>query len=272
MPETRRGNDGDELSRSLRALREGAGADQIGAAKAAGVSQPKLSRAERGKALLSPEEVRALARFYRAPARECTRLVRLAKDAQAGHVDARVILQGGAHHFQQRIASLEETSALVRSFQATTMLGVLQTEAYASLVFGDDPESVAARTARGRQLVSGKWRLLMTEGALRWTAGSTAVMAEQLDHVADASRLPNVRLGIIGWGTPARVFPGEAFHIYDNRAVLVGIETGSTIMQKSDHIAAYADLFRRLEKLAVYDEQARALLGRIAAEYRASGR
>jgi hypothetical protein len=193
----------------------------------------------------------------------------LATSARAGHVDARVILQGGAHHFQQRIARLEQTSGLVRSFQATTMLGVLQTQAYASLIFGDDdPESVAVRMARGRQLESGEWQLVMTEGALRWTAGGPDVMAEQLKRVSEISRRPNVRLGIIGFGTPARVFPGEAFHIYDDRAVMVGIETGSTIMEKPQHVAAYIDLFDELAKLAVYDDEARVILDGIAEEYR----
>jgi hypothetical protein len=86
--------------------------------------------------------------------------------------------------------------------------------------------------------------------------------------VSEISRRPNVRLGIIGFGTPARVFPGEAFHIYDNRAVMVGIETGSTIMEKPQHVGAYIDLFDELAKLAVYDDEARVILDRIAEEYR----
>jgi hypothetical protein len=41
--------------------------------------------------------------------------------------------------------------------------------------------------------------LIMTEGALRWHAGSPAVMAGQAQSIADISRRSNVRVGIILW-------------------------------------------------------------------------
>lgn len=52
----------DELSRSLRGLREAADMKQVPAAAVAGISQPGLSHIERGGLVPSPETVATLAR------------------------------------------------------------------------------------------------------------------------------------------------------------------------------------------------------------------
>lgn len=39
--------------------------------------------------------------------------------------------------------------------------------------------------------------LLYTEGALRWHIGSPTIMVAQLEHLAELTRHPNLRLGVI---------------------------------------------------------------------------
>jgi hypothetical protein len=80
----------------------------------------------------------------------------------------------------------------------------------------------ATRAARYRQLADEQhrsWILVMTEAALNWHVGSPALMAEQMQHLIEASRLPNVRLGIIQTRTPARVFASGGFDMHDSRGV-----------------------------------------------------
>jgi hypothetical protein len=74
---------------------------------------------------------------------------------------------------------------------------------------------------------------------------------------------PNVRLGIIPWQAPAQVLPLHGFHLYDHRAVVVGTRSGTAIMGERD-VPDYEELFSELERLAVFNGEARALLDRIA--------
>ncbi len=161
------------------------------------------------------------------------------------------------------------------------MIGLLQTPAYAQCVFGsefstgaelsdeDQERAVAARAGRRSALhdESKRFTLIMTEGALRWQAGSPTVMSEQVDAIVDASRIPSVRIGIIPWTTRVGVFPRHGFHIYDAVTVIVGLETATATITADRDVALFAQLFTQLERLACFDEQARQELVRIRNDY-----
>ncbi|MGH3853248.1 MAG: helix-turn-helix domain-containing protein [Pseudonocardiaceae bacterium] len=267
------GDDNDrrgELSRSLYVARRAAGLGQIEAARRAGTSQNKVSRVENGKGLLTEAEAAALLTVYGVHGDERRRIMTLVETARAGHIDSRVILQRGAHHFQERVRQLDEQSRLVRSFAPTAALGILQTRSYARVVFtqrmteDQAAPSIASRVGRHRMLddPNRQWVLLQTEGALRWNLGGSAVMVEQIERIAAAIDRTNVRLGIIPWQAPVRVLPLHGFHLYDHLAVVVGTRSGTAIMDERD-VPDYEALFSELERLAVFDGAARAVLGRI---------
>ncbi|MGH3799375.1 MAG: helix-turn-helix domain-containing protein [Pseudonocardiaceae bacterium] len=268
-------DDRDELSQALYAARRAAGLGQIEAAKRARTSQNKISRAETGKGLLTLDEAKALLTVYGVHGAERSRIMALVETARAGYVDSRVILQRGAHHFQERVRQLDEQSRLVRSFAPTAVLGILQTRAYAHVVFTQRmteeqaAPSLSSRMARHRMLddPNRQWVLLQTEGALRWNLGGSAVMVEQIEQIATTIDRPNVRLGIIPWQTPARVLPLHGFHLYDHRAVVVGTRSGTAILGEPD-VPDYATLFGELEHLALFGNDAHALLHRVADDYR----
>ncbi len=231
-----------------------AGVGQIEAARRAGTSQNKVSRVENGKGLLTVDEAAALLTVYGVHAVERRRIMTLVEAARAGHIDSRVILQRGAHHFQERIRQLDEQSKLVRSYAPTAVLGILQTRAYAQVVFTQRmteeqaAPSIASRMERHRILddPNRQWVLLQAEGALRWNLGGSAVMTEQIERISAAIDRPNVRLGIIPWQTPARV---HGFHLYDHRAVVVGTRSGTAIIGEQD-VPDYEALFSEVENLA----------------------
>ncbi len=268
-------DDRDELSRSLYAARRAADLGQIEAAKRAGTSQNKISRVENGRGLLTAAEAAALLTVYDIHGDERRRIMTLVEIARAGHTDSRVILQRGAHHFQERIRQLDEQSRMVRSFAPTAVLGILQSRAYARVVFTQRmteqqaAPSIESRMERHRMLhdPNRQWVLLQTEGALRWNLGGSTVMVEQIERMAAAIDRPNARLGIIPWQTTARVLPLHGFHVYDHRAVVVGTRSGTAIMGEGD-VPDYEALFDELMRLAVFDGEARALLRRIADDYR----
>ena len=93
-------------------------------------------------------------------------------------------------------------------------------------------------------------------------------MARQIDHLADVSQRPNVRLGVIPWGVEATVYPSSGFELYDGRTVAVGSPTGAQFQNDPADVDRYAKLLAALEGLAVFGDAVRELLGRAASEYR----
>lgn len=274
------GGRGEEssLPSLLSQLRKTAKLTNAQAAAAIGVSTAKISRWENGRFTPTPEEAAVAAGIYGAPPEVRRRLVELARDVRES-ARARVVLQRGAWRFQQKIGRIEASARLIRQFSPSIVLGVLQTSAYAQVVFsaGADPlpssavdASVQARLDRQSLLAqpSREWRLIMGEGALRWTLGSSELMVEQMDRIADASRLPQVRLGIVPFGRPLRLVANHGWHIYDRRAVLVGTKTATALMSDQYDVAAYDALFGELEAVAVFDDDARELLAKTTDDYR----
>ncbi|MGH3806192.1 MAG: helix-turn-helix domain-containing protein [Pseudonocardiaceae bacterium] len=278
MTIVRRGGGLDELSRSLKALRTASGIKQIPAAAAAGISQSGLSRIEHGGLVPAPETVEALARVYHADPEATARLVELATAIRPEHLDSRIIMQRGINHFQERLGKIERSSALIRAYQPNIILGMVQTPAYAEVVFGSRgrtaqqaADGIAARLARQKTLTdtNREWVLIQTESALDWCVRDASLMAEQVDHITELSRLPNMRIGLIIRRTPMTVLAPHGFHIFDNRAVQIGTKTATALIDDPTDVATYEALFSELERMAVFEDEARAGLQRIADEYRA---
>ncbi|MHA6621981.1 helix-turn-helix domain-containing protein [Pseudonocardia sp. DLS-67] len=275
----------DELSRLLLDLRERAGLIQPDAAKRADITQSKLSRAETGRGVPDIDTARRLALLYKATPEEQRRLIELVTVMKPARLDSRLIMQRGKNlRFQARVSEVEQSSALIRAYQPHMILGALQTPGYALEVFtahnarpsspadADPPADLAAvRATRYRQIADEehrRWRLIMTEAALNWYVGSPTLMAEQMEHLIEASRLPNVRLGIIPTRARARVFAPHGFDMYDSRGVCIGTKTATALTTEPGDVADYDALFTELEKMAVYDDDVRTLISRAAGEYR----
>jgi hypothetical protein len=108
----------------------------------------------------------------------------------------------------------------------------------------------------------------MTEGALRWQAGSPQVMIDQVAAITAALELPNVDIGIIPFSAPATFFPRHGWHLYDSDAVIIGTESGTATLTDGEDIARYERMFSQLQELASTGEAARLVLDRIASDYR----
>lgn len=271
----------NELSRTLRALRAESGLSQAGAGSKAGIGQRKLSRFEAGSYYPTRTELDALLRTYRASVPTAARLRQIVDDLQAAVRPARAVLQRGElAAVQDRIRRIEQAAGHVRSFHPGMVIGLLQSPEYVRRVFlggpGEPSDVEAAVRVRieGRQASLGdpgrEFTLVQTEGALRWTFGSPALMAEQLAHVADlAVRWPDrVRIGIIPWRRPAPMYAMHGFHVYDDTHALVGTHTGTSILPDRRDVADYRALFERLVELADFGADAARLANGIASEYR----
>lgn len=262
------------LSEQLRYLRKQANLSGAEAAARSGLSPAKISRVETGAFMPTPEQVDRLCRVYRAPEDVRHGLIVMIKEIRESTQAARVTLQRGGWQMQERIGKIEAASSLLRSFSSDTVIGLAQTGSYIRAIMsefltGDDLEhTVAARLERQSVLDSGRsFRLIMSEGALRWNVGGAQIMTDQLAHLVELAQRENVRLGIIPWTTVTRLSGVHAFHLYDTRAVIVGTMNATAIMTNSGDIAEYKGWFDRLEAIASYDDKARETIERVSRDY-----
>lgn len=199
-------------------------------------------------------------------------------------LDSRLIMQrGNTLRLQERIQEIERSSGLIRAYQPSMILGPLQTVEYAHAVFTaprpgrpsrrDSPHALVATRASRYEVMRTearrRWVLLHAEGALNWNVGGSRTMVGQIERLVQASRLPNLRLGIIPARTPSRVLAPHGFHLYDSRGVLLGTKTATALSQNAHEIVEYEALFQELEAIAVFDDDARAILTTVSDAYRA---
>ncbi|MGD9697293.1 MAG: helix-turn-helix domain-containing protein [Thermoleophilia bacterium] len=275
----------DELSRILHELRSAAGLSTRQAGAAAGFSQSKISRIEQGRNVPTEDDVVVLADVYLAGERVDPavrrRLVELARDIRAEHrpvVMARS--KGRPDVFQARLARIEAASAHVRSFAPTAVTGLLQTENYIRSLIAERglpadrvDAFVRARLHRQAGLASGdrQYTIITTCAALGWRLGSRADMADQADHIADAiGSYPTVHVGVIPWGAPADRLVLHGWDIYDERAVCYGTADATAILTEPRDVARYLELHTSVEKMAVWEDDARNVLSKVADRYRAA--
>ncbi|MGH3916981.1 MAG: DUF5753 domain-containing protein [Pseudonocardiaceae bacterium] len=177
---------------------------------------------------------------------------------------------------QQRISRIEQSSELIRGFQPAMVIGLVQTldytQAMMSATISGQRLDQLIQSRRDRQALldtERRFTLLHAEGALRWHIGSPTVMAAQLDHLAELTGHPNLRLGVIPWDRPLTMHARHAFHLYDTHTVIVGTESGTAFITDSVEVAAYDRRFTEFEHVAVFDDQAAPVFQRVADEYRA---
>jgi transcriptional regulator with XRE-family HTH domain len=274
-----------ELAGLFLDLRERAELKQEDAAKLAGITQSKLSRAESDRGIPDVDTTRILAQLYKATPGERKRLIELVELMKPARMDSRLIMHRGRNlRLQEEFLEAERTSPLVRSYSPYMIVGVLQVPGYALNVFTasnarpsapkktDSPGELAeTRKGRYRNMVGAVGRryvLIMAEAALDTHVNSPKLMIDQMERLIEASHIPHVRLGIIPRRAPIRSFAPHSFDIYDYRSVVIGTKTATARTTNENDIRDYDALFDDLEQIAVYDAAARALIEQAAAEYR----
>lgn len=243
------------------------------AAGLVGLTQSRISRAERGTYTLDPDVADAYAMALGASPAQRKELVALCKAAVSNTVtgQARLIRRGAA--IQEKTRDLEAQSSVVRTWQPEIVPGLLQTWDYTLAVIEREPDVKWSRARRERLALlddpDRQFHQLLSEATLRWVIGSPAVMAEQLQHLSDVSTRPNVTLGIVPFGQAAPA-PPSAFHLYGDRAAEAGTDVGTTFLDERPDIEMYRAMFDRLDAIAVYGNEARSLIDEIARSYRSA--
>jgi transcriptional regulator with XRE-family HTH domain len=265
----------EELGRELRQRREATGMSARAAARVVGFSQSKMSRIESGRTVPSEPDVQQLGEAYGATEAEIEALLNLVRAVQARN--RRLVINRDPAALQQRIGKMEKSAKRAGTFQLGAVPGLLQTEEYIRAIFARSPytasqvdEAVAGRIARQAAAAAStttRYTQLLTESAVTWRALPTAGLRAQVDRIIECMDWPAMTVGIVPGGREVDVFPLHGFELYDETSVLVGLWTASAWFDEPQDVAAYVALFRHLETLAVYGDEARELLRRVSRDW-----
>lgn len=270
---------------ALRKARETAALTQEQVAVEMDWSPSKVIRIESGTVSISTNDLRALLRLYGVTDdRETTQLLRLARTARQ---------RAWWNEFRDAIPAmfvpyigLETEACTLRCFQAESIPGLLQTEAYArAMISGTAPDEpgadrveqlVAVRKLRQRKVLGRpdppQIIAVLDESVTRRVVGSRAVLREQLAHLVQAARRPNITIRVLPF--TAGPHPGMAavFTILDfpddaDDPVLY-VENAMTgdILDRPEEMGMYYRAFDKSTALALDPEASIALVEDVAAE------
>ncbi len=178
----------------------------------------------------------------------------------------------GMRRAQEEVVPLYKSTRNFRVYCSNVVPGMLQTEAYASALLStiatfqgtpdDSPEAAASRVERSNVIHEGghTFALLMEETVLRYRIGDADTMAGQLGYLLAVMALPNVSLGIVPFTAQRRVWPLEAFYLFDDQRVSVELLTAEVNVSAPSEIAVYNKAFSQLAETAVYGAEARVLI------------
>ncbi|MCZ4099282.1 helix-turn-helix domain-containing protein [Streptomyces sp. So13.3] len=261
-----------KLGAELRRQRDLAGMTSGEAARRAGWHQPKVSRIETGRSSARPEDVACLLDIYGVRDRELRDLLATlaGKGTQRGwwH-DFRDVLPPEYRDF----ISLETGAGRARTMENSVVPGLLQTPAYAraltrsvlpQLGAREVDALVEVRTARQAVLEQDsplELHALLDEAVLRRNVGGAQVMGAQLRHLAEAARMPRIRLQVLPFAAGGHIGVTGSFVIFsfpliaDLDVVVIDHLTSSLYVDRQEDLRAYSAAFDRLRSHALsYDD------------------
>ncbi|MEV7319644.1 helix-turn-helix transcriptional regulator [Streptomyces sp. NPDC093970] len=263
-----------KLGAELRTLRTGAGLTSGEAARLVGWHQSKVSRIETGASGVKPADVRLLLDAYGVAEEQLRELLLVL----AGSEDT-----AGRHHWwhayrgvlpptYRDFISLESQARAMRTLETSVVPGLLQTPEYAravtrAAVDGLDDEALDAlvqvRLARQDVLRNHpplELSAVLDEAVLRREVGGPGVMARQLERLAAAARLPQVRLQVLPFSAGAHIGITGPFVIFsfpstsDLDVVVLDQLTSSLYLERKEDLQSYTEAFNSLQMHALSPE------------------
>ncbi|MDP9795640.1 transcriptional regulator with XRE-family HTH domain [Catenuloplanes nepalensis] len=251
------------LGSQLRKLREAKGVTREKAGWEIRSSESKISRMELGRVGFKERDVADLLTLYGVDDdQERASLLALAREANTPgwwHKHSDVL-----PNWFQAYLGLEATATIIRNYEVQYIPGLLQTADYArgvillghTLAPAEEIQSrVKLRMARQQVLHRAEaprfWGLL-DEAALRRPIGGQAVMREQILHLLELAKLPNITLQVIPFEAGGHAAAGGQFSIlrfHDQElpdVVYMEQLTSALYLDKREDVDHYAAAMERL--------------------------
>ena len=280
-----------QLGRYLRDARNEGGLTVRAAAQQLEWSEAKIWRIETGQTSLRSHDVETMCRVYGAKPSITEALMGLAKETKA---------KGWWHAYGDVVPEwfdvyigLEGAASGLSWYESDLVPGLFQTEDYARvLIKGEHPDDSADEIDRRVRLRIARQALVrratappamhvaLSESILRTLVGGPAVMADQLDRLADTTGLPNVSLRIVPFGAAFHLglltgpfeilrFPANG----DGRdseppTVYQDGFTGALYLDKPHEVARYTEAFDNIWSTALDEPASRDLIHQTVEELR----
>jgi transcriptional regulator with XRE-family HTH domain len=244
-------------------------------------SASKVSRMETGQRGATLRDVRDLCDLYGiSSAGERDRLMALAREGKQ---------QGWWQSYDlpsdfRTFVDLEQDAIAIRTYQSTTVPGLLQTPEYVHEMSSVLVPEVSDETAN--ELVEVKERrqarlgaepplplsVVLDEAVLHRVVGGPAVMGAQLERMIEATRIHSVTIQVIPYIAGAHPAMDSTFTILDladrvPSVVYVEGLVGWIYMERPQEIARYEYVFDRLKALALSPQDSAELIAKVAANY-----
>jgi transcriptional regulator with XRE-family HTH domain len=251
------------LARALRHLREGAGLTIEEVAEKLEISASTVSRMETAQVGVRPRDLRYLLDIYEVTDAERDQLLQIARERRQQQW-----WQEYADLPNIAVAGLEADASAISQYSTQLVPGLLQTEAYARAVLvairldsmpSDIDRRLELRIHRQAVLTSGaapEYWVVLDEAVVRRQVGGPPVMAEQLGHLIEAAKLPNVTLQVLPFTSGEHAGMDGEFTILHYRDTsdpdVVYIEnTGSDLyLERPEVTRRYSKIFDHLRAAA----------------------
>ncbi|MFJ4189608.1 helix-turn-helix domain-containing protein [Kitasatospora sp. NPDC089509] len=157
------------------------------------------------------------------------------------------------------LAEAEANSTALDSYETLLIPGLLQTRSYSEVIHGYNERKVEFRHRR-QKLLSGEdappFRAVIHEAALHMMYGGPTVMRDQLSHLIEVSRLPNVTIQILPFDctsfastdTPFMLLRGPHHRLH---TVLLEQPHGGSFVGDPESVAKFDQKFDRIRGLAL---------------------
>jgi transcriptional regulator with XRE-family HTH domain len=273
------------LARALRHLREEAGLTIEDVAEKLEMSASTVSRIETAQVGVRPRDLRFLLDMYEVSETERDQLLQIARERRQQRWWREYADLPNIH-----FAGLEEDASTIWQYSAQLVPGLLQTEAYARAVLGairlgakpgDIERRLELRVHRQALLANEdapEYWAVLDESVVRRQVGQRRVMTEQLDHLVEAAKLPNVTLQLLPFASGEHAGMDGEFTVFHYRDAadpdVVYIEnTGADMyLEQVDVTRRYNSMFDHLRAAALNPSDSIRTLGDIQSELRKSGR
>lgn len=262
------------LGGQLRKLRESKNITRDAAGEAIRGSHAKISRLELGRTGFKERDIRDLLTLYGVTdPEEREAFLDLARRANE---------PGWWHRYSDLLPSwfgtylgLEQAATKIRTYEAHLVPGLLQTPDYARAVVtlgyedGDTDRRVAFRQRRQEILHRADppviWAVI-DEAALQRPVGGSRVHREQMEHLLDLTRLPNVTIQVVPFSAGAHAAAGSSFTILRFAEAelpdIVYLEqlTSALYLDRREDLALYLSVMDRLSVQAAPPDRSREII------------
>ncbi|TWG28858.1 helix-turn-helix protein [Micromonospora palomenae] len=234
------------------------------AARQLDMSKSNLSRIENAQIGIKPRDVRAALALYAVTGADAEALIEIARGAQQ---------RGWWQNYSDVLpewfefyVGLEAEAATLRTYEAESVPGLLQTEAYAREIYrrtaGEEglERKVAARLRRQevlRRESPVQLSVVLNEAVLLRPVGGAAVMAEQLTHMARIAQSPNVTIYVLPFMAGAHPAMSTPYVILqfadaaDASVVYLDNLTMGLALEDAAHVRGYSLVHEELCRMAL---------------------